>query len=140
MARTIQISHSLIASEKLAGEPGLEPGPEPGAPHLIGDQVRPSILPPHLNGVQVVAGSNPAAPTLFQHTLSNNNTSNLYNTYCTATLHHHSNHLPIFSPPDCSFRNVSLVPTIFPRIYGFIQLRLQPSSFFSQSAMMKGRR
>ncbi|KKL22281.1 hypothetical protein LCGC14_2436980, partial [marine sediment metagenome] len=31
--------------------------------HLIDSQVRPLILHPHLNGVQVVAGSNPATPT-----------------------------------------------------------------------------
>ncbi|MBA7617866.1 hypothetical protein ES703_25184 [subsurface metagenome] len=33
-------------------------------PHLTINQVRPEISAPHLNGVQVVAGSNPAAPTI----------------------------------------------------------------------------
>jgi hypothetical protein len=32
-------------------------------PHLNTNQVRPSFLRPHLNGVQVVGGSNPPAPT-----------------------------------------------------------------------------
>jgi len=35
------------------------------SPHLIGIQVRPSLLPRHLNGVQVAGGSNPPAPTNF---------------------------------------------------------------------------
>ena len=33
-------------------------------PHLISNQVRPEISASHLNGVQVVAGSNPATPTI----------------------------------------------------------------------------
>ena len=33
-------------------------------PHLTTNQVRPEISASHLNGVQVVAGSNPAAPTI----------------------------------------------------------------------------
>ena len=35
-----------------------------GRAHLIDNQVRVSFSPAHLNGVQVVAGSNPAAPRL----------------------------------------------------------------------------
>ena len=61
----MKTAYSASRRIKLAGEAGFEPDPEPGAPHLITVQVRPSILPPHLNGVQVVAGSNPAAPTTF---------------------------------------------------------------------------
>jgi len=34
------------------------------SPHLIANQVRPSFCAPHLNGVQVVGGSNPPAPTI----------------------------------------------------------------------------
>ncbi len=106
----------------LKSEYPLEPAGENAAAHLIGIQVRHIFCLPHLNGVQVVAGSNPAAPTI------KNKTSPSYQ---------HSKYPPIFFPFDYNFRTGSLVVSAFFPIYHRIQSCLRPSPFSSQSGMIK---
>ncbi|MBA7666791.1 hypothetical protein ES703_74873 [subsurface metagenome] len=96
--------------EKLAGESA--------AAHLNVNQVRLIFCLPHLNGVQVVAGSNPAAPTI------NNKASPSYQ---------HSKYPPIFFPFDYNFCHSPLVSPIYHRI----QSCLRPSPFSSQSGIIK---
>ncbi len=113
-----------LSSEKLTGEEGFEPSPlEPADAHQNLYQVRPQIFAPHLNGVQVVAGSNPATPT----------TGILY-LLGEAIVHHYSSRL-IFCPRHY-FRTGSLIIALFPLIEGY----LRPYTIMPTSRMIGVRR
>ena len=77
-------------------------------PHLTTDQVRPPIFSPHLNGVQVVAGSNPAAPTF---TVDSRQRYSNIRRFLNETTPRHSNSSPqpIFPCPHYYFHHSSLV-------------------------------
>jgi len=72
----------------------------PTGAHLIAYQVRLIFASSHLNGVQVVAGSNPAAPTTTLH-----------------HRHHRSNYLPqsIFCPHCYSRHSSHCYQTLTPK-------------------------
>ncbi len=101
----------MTSSAKLAGEEGFEPSPlEPADAHQNLYQVRPQIFAPHLNGVQVVAGSNPATPTTGIPCLLGE-----------TIVHHHYSSRLIFCP-HYYFRGGSLIIAFFPLTEGYLRL------------------